>query len=173
MNEKYIIKEKNDFNICLLFNTNMFLHIDEFPDDIIDIIYSKIVFKQPKNLLNEIIKYGENREYLYYLNRLDDDLLYECLYDIVIIYVLICDNIVPYSCDPDQLNNANYIKLDKIIFGIYDENGIFDACKAYNIIYMIIMNIDNYYVEKIIEPYISVIKYDELNIIGYLTYNGI
>ena len=35
------------------------------------------------------------------------------------------------------------------------------------------MNIDNYYVEKIIEPYISVIKYDELNIIGYLTYNGI
>ena len=94
MSETYIIKEKNDFNICLLFNTNMFLHIDEFPDDIIDIIYSKIVFKQPKNLLNEIIKYGENREYLYYLNRLDDDLLYDCLYDIVIIYLLICDNIV-------------------------------------------------------------------------------
>ena len=30
--------------------------IEKFPDDIIDKIYSKVIFKQPKNLVNEIIK---------------------------------------------------------------------------------------------------------------------
>ena len=49
--------------------------IEKFPDDIIDKIYSKVIFKQPKNLLNEIIKYGSIREYLYYLNKVDNDIL--------------------------------------------------------------------------------------------------
>ena len=45
------------------------LYIEKLPDDIIDNIYSKVIFEQPKNLLDEIIKYGKNREYLYYLNK--------------------------------------------------------------------------------------------------------
>ena len=56
--------------------------IKELPDDIIDKIYSKVIFEQPTNLLDEIIKYGENREYLYYLNKTDNDILLECLYDL-------------------------------------------------------------------------------------------
>tara|TARA_B110000259_G_C14027843_1_gene405398 strand:+ start:4131 stop:4589 length:459 start_codon:yes stop_codon:yes gene_type:complete len=148
-------------------------YFEELPDDIIDIIYSKIIYKKPKNLLDQIIKYGENREYLYYLDKLDTDLLYDCLYDIVIIHLLLYDNIVPSSCDPQQLNDDNCIKLDNIIFDMYNKYDEFDVYKAYNLIYKIIMNIDNYYVEKIIEPYISVIKFDELNNIGYLTYKGV
>lgn len=147
--------------------------IHELPDDIIDKIYSKVIYEQPKNLLDEIIKYGKNREYLYYLNKADNDIILECLYDLSVIYILIKSNITPYSCNPEQLSNKNLIELEKLINSTYDNNGIFDVIYAYNIIYNIIMNIDNYYSEKIIEPYISIIKLDELNNLGYLTYNGV
>lgn len=147
--------------------------IHELPDDIIDKIYSKVIYEQPKKLLDEIIKYGKNREYLYYLNKADNDIILECLYDLSVIYILIKSNITPYSCNPEQLSNKNLIELEKLINSTYDNNGIFDVIYAYNIIYNIIMNIDNYYSEKIIEPYISIIKLDELNNLGYLTYNGV
>ena len=35
------------------------------------------------------------------------------------------------------------------------------------------MNIDDYYTEKIVEPLISIIKLDELDNLGYLTYSGV
>lgn len=147
--------------------------IEKLPDDIIDKIYSTVVFEQPKNLLNEIIKYGSIREYLYYLNKADDDILLETLCDISVIYILFNDDIIPCSCDIAQLSTENIIILDNIINNSYDYQGIFDAKYAYDIIYDIMMNIDYYYIEKIIEPHISVIKLDELNNLGYLTYNGI
>lgn len=149
------------------------LRIQELPDDIIDIIYSKVIFKQPKNLLDQIIKFGQNREYLYYLYRSDNDILLECLYDLCVIFILIKEDITPCSCDPEQLSDSNIIELESIIDNTYDYDCVFDPKIAYAIIYNIIMNIDNYYVEKIIEPYISVIKFNELNDLGYLTYNGI
>ena len=80
------------------------LYIEKLPDDIIDNIYSKVIFEQPKNLLNEIIKYGKNREYLYYLNKYDDDIIIECVYDLCIVYILIKSNITPCSCDSEQLS---------------------------------------------------------------------
>ena len=147
--------------------------IQKLPDDIIDKIYSKVVFEQPKNLLNEIIKYGSIREYIYYLNKADNDILLESLYDISVIYILLNNDIIPCSCDIEQLTNENMIILENIINSSYDCDGIFDAKYAYDIIYDIMMNIDYYYIEKIIEPHISVIKFDELNNLGYLTYNGV
>lgn len=149
------------------------LRIEELPDDIIDTIYSKVTFEQPKNLLDEIIKYGKNREYLYYLNKADDDIILECLYDVCIVYILIKSNKTPYSCDRDQLSDTNLIELEKLINETYDYYGIFNSKYAYDIIYYIIMNIDDYYTEKIVEPHIAVIKLDELNNLGYLTYNGV
>tara|TARA_Y100000385_G_C13097924_1_gene642557 strand:+ start:706 stop:1164 length:459 start_codon:yes stop_codon:yes gene_type:complete len=147
--------------------------VQKLPDDIIDKIYSKVIFKQPKNLLNEIIKYGSIREYLYYLNKVDNDILLETLYDISIIYILLNNDIIPSSCDMEQLSTENMIVLENIINSSYDYHGIFDAKYAYDIIYDIMMNIDDYYIEKIIEHNISVIKFDELNSLGYLTYNGV
>lgn len=147
--------------------------IEKLPDDIIDKIYSTVVFEQPKNLLNEIIKYGRMREYLYYLNKTDDDILLETLYDISVIYILLNNDIIPCSSDITQLSAKNMIILDNIINNSYDYQGIFHAKYAYDIIYDIMMNIDDYYIEKIIEPHISIIKFDELNNLGYLTYNGV
>lgn len=147
--------------------------IQELPDDIIDKIYSKVIFEQPKKLLDEIIKYGENREYLYYLNKVDNDILLECLYDLCVIYILIKSDMTPYSCDPEQLSDKNLIELENLINNTYNYYGIFNPKYAYDIIYNIIMEIDYYYVEKVIEPHIAVIKLDELNNLGYLTYNGV
>lgn len=149
------------------------LRIEELPDDIIENIYSKVIFEQPKNLLDEIIKYGKNREYLYYLNKADDNIILECLYDVCVVYILIKSNKTPYSCDKDQLSDTNLIELEKLINETYDYYGIFNSKYAYDIIYYIIMNIDDYYTEKIVEPLISTIKLDELDNLGYLTYNGV
>jgi len=149
------------------------LYIEKLPDDIIDNIYSKVIFEQPKNLLDEIIKYGKNREYLYYLNKADDDIIIECVYNLCVVYILIKSNITPCSCDSEQLSETNLIELEKLINETYDYNGIFNSKYAYDIIYYIIMNIDDYYTEKIAEPLISIIKLDELDNLGYLTYSGV
>ena len=147
-------------------------NIHLLPDDIIDKIYSKVLYTQPKNLLNEIIKYGENRENIYYLNKLDDDMLYECLNDFLVISLLFEENKTPYSCDPEQLSDTSTIKLEKILNNItYGEE--FDISIAFKIIQNIIMNTDIYYTNNVLEPYISIIKNDEMMSLGYLTYNGV
>ena len=135
------------------------LRIEELPDDIIENIYSKVIFEQPKNLLDEIIKNGKNREYLYYLKKADDDIILECLYDLCVVYILIKSDKTPYSCDRDQLSDTNLIELEKLINETYDYYGIFNSKYAYDIIYYIIMNIDDYYTEKIVEPLIPTIKW--------------
>ena len=88
-------------------------------------------------------------------------------------YILIKSNITPCSCDSEQLSERNLIELEKLINETYDYNGIFNSKYAYDIIYYIIMNIDDYYTEKIVEPLISIIKLDELDNLGYLTYSGV
>lgn len=141
---------------------------NNLPDDIIDIVYSKVVYPQPKNLLYEIKKYGKNREYLYYLKKIEDNILYQCLYDLCVIYLLLKENKTPYSCDPEQLSHNSLIELDEIIFSVYNNDmGIHDM------IYYIIMQMDDYYIEKIVQSVVASVINDEMDILGYTTYKGV
>ena len=147
---------------------------DNLPDDIIDIVYSKVVYPQPKNLLEEIQKYGKNREYIYYLKKIEDDTLYQCLYDLCVVFLLLKENKTPYSCDPEQLSHNSLIQLDEIIFSVYNNDmGLYDIYNAHDIIYYIIMRMDDYYIEKIVQPVVATVINDEMDILGYTTYGGV
>jgi hypothetical protein len=147
---------------------------NNLPDDIIDIIYSKVVYSQPKNLLDEIEKYGKNREYLYYLKKIEDETLYQCLYDLSVVYLLLKENKTPYSCDPEQLSDISQIELDKILFSVYNTDmGLYDSYNAHDIIYYMIMDMDDYYIEKIVQPVVASIINEEMDILGYTTYSGV
>ena len=147
---------------------------NNLPDDIIDIIYSKVVYSQPKNLLDEIEKYGKNREYLYYLKKIEDETLYQCLYDLSVVYLLLKENKTPYSCDPEQLSDISQIELDKILFSVYNTDmGLYDSYNAHDIIYYMIMDKDDYYIEKIVQPVVASIINEEMDILGYTTYSGV
>ena len=147
---------------------------NNLPDDIIDIIYSKVVYSQPKNLLDEIEKYGKNREYLYYLKKIEDETLYQCLHDLSVVYLLLKENKTPYSCDPEQLSDISQIELDKILFSVYNTDmGLYDSYNANDIIYYMIMDMDDYYIEKIVQPVVASIINDEMDILGYTTYSGV
>lgn len=147
---------------------------NNLPDDIIDIVYSKVVYSQPKNLLDEIEKYGKNREYLYYLKKIEDETLYQCLYDLSVVYLLLKENKTPYSCDPEQLSDISQIELDKILFSVYNTDmGLYDSYNANDIIYYMIMDMDDYYIEKIVQPVVATVINDEMDILGYTTYSGV
>lgn len=147
---------------------------NNLPDDIIDIVYSKVVYSQPKNLLDEIEKYGKNREYLYYLKKIEDETLYQCLHDLSVVYLLLKENKTPYSCDPEQLSDISQIELDKILFSVYNTDmGLYDSYNAHDIIYYMIMDMDDYYIEKIVQPVVASIINDEMDILGYTTYSGV
>lgn len=147
---------------------------NNLPDDIIDIVYSKVVYSQPKNLLDEIEKYGKNREYLYYLKKIEDETLYQCLYDLSVVYLLLKENKTPYSCDPEQLSDISQIELDKILFSVYNTDmGLYDSYNAHDIIYYMIMDMDDYYIEKIVQPVVASVINDEMDILGYTTYSGV
>jgi|SaaInlV_125m_DNA_1040241.scaffolds.fasta_scaffold69807_2 hypothetical protein len=147
---------------------------NNLPDDIIDIIYSKVVYSQPKNLLDEIEKYGKNREYLYYLKKIEDETLYQCLHDLSVVYLLLKEDKTPYSCDPEQLSDISQIELDKILFSVYNTDmGLYDSYNANDIIYYMIMDMDDYYIEKIVQPVVASIINDEMDILGYTTYSGV
>lgn len=147
---------------------------NNLPDDIIDIVYSKVVYSQPKNLLDEIEKYGKNREYLYYLKKIEDETLYQCLHDLSVVYLLLKENKTPYSCDPEQLSDISQIELDKILFSVYNTDmGLYDSYNAHDIIYYMIMDMDDYYIEKIVQPIVASIINDEMDILGYTTYSGV
>lgn len=147
---------------------------NNLPDDIIDIVYSKVVYSQPKNLLDEIEKYGKNREYLYYLKKIEDETLYQCLYDLSVVYLLLKENKTPYSCDPEQLSDISQIELDKILFSVYNTDmGLYDSYNAHDIIYYMIMDMDDYYIEKIVQPVVATVINDEMDILGYTTYSGV
>lgn len=147
---------------------------NNLPDDIIDIVYSKVVYSQPKNLLDEIEKYGKNREYLYYLKKIEDETLYQCLQDLSVVYLLLKENKTPYSCDPEQLSDISQIELDKILFSVYNTDmGLYDSYNANDIIYYMIMDMDDYYIEKIVQPVVASVINDEMDILGYTTYSGV
>ena len=83
------------------------------------------------------------------------------------------ENKTPYSCDPEQLSHNSLIQLDEIIFSVYNNDmGLYDIYNAHDII-NIIMRIDDYYIEKIVQPVVATVINDEMDILGYTTYGGV
>lgn len=60
---------------------------DNLPDDIQDIIYKKIVYKQPKKLQNDLISYVNTIEKIEYRNRITIDYTdFDILWFLVLLY---------------------------------------------------------------------------------------
>ena len=148
---------------------------DSLPDCILDKIYEKIYYPKPNNLLNEIEKYGEIREYLYYIRKIDDiDTFLELYYDLLVVYLSVdIDNKVPVSVD---INNLSIDAINKFKYYCYDLETIDDFETLNYLLFKYIKNllflIDIYYIEKIIEPIVYSIKFEEIEKIGYITYTG-
>ncbi len=152
---------------------------DELPDDIINNIYSKIIYSQKSELLDEIKKYGLIKEWLYYLYSCDKYILEELYTDLLVIDLCIKENKIPISVNIEQLSENSLDILNDYHNSIELIN-IMDDYDEENIIYIyisniknLIMKIDYYYIKKIIEPIIAYAKYNELTDIGYLTYEGV
>ncbi len=147
---------------------------DSLPDCLLENIYSKIYYPKPSDLLNEIKKYGEIREYIYYIRKIDDtDSFLELYYDLLVVYLSNeIDKKEPVSVD------INNLSIDAIkVFKEYadDLKYISDEeidYKLFTYIAFLLCKIDTYYLEKIIDPIIYSIKEDEIYRLGYTTYMG-
>lgn len=147
---------------------------DSLPDCILDKIYENIYYPKPEFFLNEIEKYGEIREYLYYIRRIDDvDSFLELYYDLLVVYLSIeIDNKVPISV---HTNNLSIDALEKFKYYCYYLETIDDAEINYVLFYYIkklLFVIDSCYFKEIIEPIVYSVKFEEIERIGYITYNG-
>lgn len=158
---------------------------DSLPDDILNLIYSKIKYSQLNELQSEIIKYGEIREWLYYIRSINNiNILEEILIDLIVVYLAITiDNIVPTSVDINQLSKSTLCIFDEYLLiidyynDLHDKGDEISKQKIYEIIKVSIKNmmlsIDSYYLQNILEPLIFEYKYKEINTIGFVTYNGL
>lgn len=163
--------------------TDFISSFEILPDDIKDLVYSKIVYKQNANLLEEIKKYGLIRSWLHYLHFIENEDLNYIIIDLAVIHIAIEDNIDPTSVDPTQLSSSSSLIYDQYCELIDDINIIKYYNKSYqddkikkDLIYIIkdlMMKIDIYYIEKIIEPHVSELILKELDMIGDVTFNGI
>ena len=153
------------------------------PDDIKDLVYTKIVYKQDANLLEEIKKYGLIRSWLYYLNFIENEDLNYVIIDLAVIHLAVEEHINPTSVNPTQLSPYSLELLDQY-YGLIDDISIIKYHnKSYqdnrikkDLIYIIkelMMKIDIYYIEKIIEPLVSELILKELDMLGEVTFNGI
>jgi len=147
---------------------------DSLPDCLLENIYSKIYYPKPSDLLNEIKKYGEIREYIYYIRKIDDtDSFLELYYDLLVVYLSNeIDKKEPVSVD------INNLSIDAIkVFKEYadDLKYISDEEIDYTLftyIAFLLCKIDSYYLEKIVDPIIYSIKEDEIYRLGHTTYMG-
>jgi len=153
------------------------------PDDIKDFVYTKIVYKQDPNLLEEIRKYGLIRSWLHYLNFIENEDLNYVIIDLAVIRLAVEEHIDPTSVNPTQLSpyslellDQYYELIDEIsIIKYYNKSYRDDKIKK-DLIYIIkelMMKIDIYYIEKIIEPLVSEVISKELDMLGEVTFNGI
>ena len=153
------------------------------PDDIKNLVYSKIVYKQDANLLEEIKKYGLIRSWLHYLNFIENEDLNYVIIDLAVIKLAVEEQIDPTSVNPTQLSLYSLELLDQYYGLIYDISIIKYHNDSYrddkikkDLIYIIkelMMKIDIYYIEKIIEPLVSELISKELDMLGEVTFNGI
>lgn len=153
------------------------------PDDIKNLVYSKIVYKQDANLLEEIKKYGLIRSWLHYLNFIENEDLNYIIIDLAVIHLAVEEHIDPTSVNPTQLSLNSLELLDQYYGLIYDisiikyhNNSYRDNKIKKDLIYIIkelMIKIDIYYIEKIIEPFVSELISKELDMLGEVTYNGI
>lgn len=153
------------------------------PDDIKNLVYSKIVYKQDANLLEEIKKYGLIRSWLHYLNFIENEDLNYVIIDLAVINLAVEEQIDPTSVNPTQLSLYSLELLDQYYGLIYDISIIKYHNDSYrddkikkDLIYIIkelMMKIDIYYIEKIIEPLVSELISKELDMLGEVTFNGI
>tara|TARA_B110001452_G_C15106999_1_gene385914 strand:+ start:178 stop:690 length:513 start_codon:yes stop_codon:yes gene_type:complete len=163
--------------------TDLISSFEILPDDIKDLVYSKIVYKQQDNLLEEIKKYGLIRSWLHYLNFIENEDLNYIIIDLAIIKLAIEEFIDPTSVNPTQLSAYSLELLDQYYVIIDDIN-----IKKYNnmwyredkikkeLIFLIkhlMMKIDVYYIEKVINHLISDVISKELDMLEEFTYNGI
>tara|TARA_B100000795_G_C22805811_1_gene444818 strand:+ start:1256 stop:1675 length:420 start_codon:yes stop_codon:yes gene_type:complete len=135
---------------------------DNLPDDILDNCYSKIIYKQSINLLTQIRKYGIFKNYVsnLYICKIED--LHTITIDLAIVYECIKNNIEPTSCNPQQLDekiiepvnelehNLFNIRYHSITDNNYKKKCIIHIIKSY------IMEIEDYYVYKILNQIIDI-----------------
>ena len=126
---------------------------DELPDCIIDKIYSNIVYPQNENLLKDIKKYGTIRLLLYYLKFISIDELNYILIDLAVVYLSFQENIIPISPSPFELSTNSLKKLDYYYLLVTDCN--INKKKIISSIKRLMLDVDLYYVERILSPYIS------------------
>lgn len=158
---------------------------ESLPDDILEIIYSKIIYKQNSFLLEEIIKYGLIRSWLYYLYYCEIEELNKIIIDLAVISLLLDEKNEPISVNPQQLStysrdilNQIYIEIEELNLYIdLNDNDDNDTVKIHSLLDIIkyfMMKIDIYYIEKIVEPIVSSIIHSELvNNNGKVTYKGL
>ena len=163
--------------------TDFISSFEILPDDIKDLVYSKIVYKQDANLLEEIKKYALIRSWLHYLYFIENEDLNDIIIDLAVIRIAEEEHINPTSVNPTQLSPYSLELLDQYYALIDDINII----KYHNMLYRddkikkdliyiikeLMMKIDIYYIEKIIEPLVSEVISKELDMLGEVTFNGI
>ena len=108
--------------------TNFISSFEILPDDIKDLVYSKIVYKQNANLLEEIKKYALIRSWLHYLTFIENEDFNYVIIDLAVIHLAIEENIDPTSVNPTQLSSYSLKLLDQYYALIYEINII----KYYN-----------------------------------------
>jgi hypothetical protein len=120
------------------------------PDDIIDKIYSKIIYNYPEELLEEIKTYKKKNKFIKKFNNIEniDDKL-DIFYDILVIYYMQKENKIPTSVNSDELTSESMRKIAEI-FSI--DMSYLEKIDEYlkKVIRKYVNNIDNYYLEKIL-----------------------
>tara|TARA_B000000477_G_scaffold106553_1_gene97670 strand:+ start:1301 stop:1729 length:429 start_codon:yes stop_codon:yes gene_type:complete len=135
---------------------------DNLPDDILDKCYSKIIYKQSINLLSQIRKYGRFKNYIsnLYICNIQD--LHTITIDLAIVYECIKNNIEPTSCNPEQLDEKSIEPINELEQNLFDIRYHYITDNNYkkksiiNIIKSYIMEIEDYYVYKILNPIIDI-----------------
>jgi len=152
--------------------TNFISSFEVLPDDIKDLIYSKIIYKQNSCLMEEIRKYGLIRSWLYYLKFIENENLSSMIIDLAVIYLALEEFTDPTSVDPRELSLHSFELLEQYYILIDDINIIKNNNVWYredkikkeliNVIKFLMMKIDIYYIQKVIQPFLDDVIINEL-----------
>jgi len=152
--------------------TNFISSFELLPDDIKDLIYSKIIYKQNSCLMEEIRKYSLIRSWLYYLKFIENENLNYLIIDLAVIYLALQEFTDPTSVDPRELSLYSFQLLEEYYVLIDDINIIKNNDVRYrenkikkeliNVIKILMMKIDIYYIQKVIQPFLDDVITKEL-----------
>jgi len=127
------------------------------PDDLLDYIYSKIIYKNNTKLLEDIKKFPLIKSWLYFIYNTSIYDITNILNDLVIEYIVLIEkkeNNLYYN-----LNELLYIVNNfNIYYYINNENIKNNKIKALKIIKNLMMDLEPKYIEYIVEPIIAHIK---------------